>query len=315
MMSEATLVKNERITTTQKSKLVTKRQRKRREQFIFWGFLSPVLFAFFFTVIIPFFIGIYYTFTDWNGVSSTMNFVGLENYKTMFQDPLFGRSFIITVIYTIVNVISMNVLGFGLAFLVTRNLKSRNILRTGFFLPNLIGGLILGFIWQFIFNGVLTSVGQITGIDFLQSSLLGETNTAIMAMALVANWQYAGYLMVIYIAALQNIPEDLIEAAKIDGANAWERLKNITIPLVMPAVTVNLFLALSNSFKVYDLNLALTNGGPGNSTQMLSMHIYTEAFLLNNLGVGQAKAIVFFIVVAAISIVQVYITKKREVEM
>ncbi|MGM9985847.1 MAG: carbohydrate ABC transporter permease [Bacillaceae bacterium] len=289
--------------------------KKRRDQLLFWGFLSPVLIAFTITVIIPFFMGIFYTFTDWNGVSKNIQFVGIENYISMFKDKEFGHSFVITVIYTIINVVLMNGIGFLLAFLVTRQLKTRNLLRTGFFLPNLIGGLILGFIWQFIFNSAVTSVGKMAGVDFLSTSLLGETKTAIIAMTLVANWQYAGYLMVIYVAALQNIPEELIEAAKIDGANGWQRLKHIMIPMVMPAVTINLFLALSNSFKVYDLNLSLTNGGPGNSTEMLSMHIYKEAFILNNMGIGQAKAVFFFIIVAIIAIVQVYFSKKREVEL
>lgn len=290
-------------------------RKKRKENITFWLFLAPVLVTFIFTVVIPFFMGLFYTFTDWNGVSNQIRFMGLSNYSKIFTDKEFLSSFNITVIYTVINIISMNIIGFLLALLVTRNRKVSNLLRAGFFLPNVIGGLVLGFIWQFIFNEVVVSIGEKLDFSFLQTSLLGETNTAILSMIIVANWQYAGYVMVIYVAALQNVPEELLEAAKIDGANTLQRLRHIVFPMVAPAFTVSLFLTLSNSFKVYDLNLALTNGGPGNTTELLSMHIYKEAFVLNNLGIGQAKAIVFFAFVALVSVVQVYFTKKREVEL
>lgn len=278
----------------------------------FWLFIAPSLFALTMVVLIPFIIGIYYTFTNWNGANPNYDFVGLSNYSNLFKDTQFIYSFKITIIYTIVSVITINLLGFGLAYFVTRNLKTKNLLRTGFFMPNLIGGLILGFIWQFLFNSVFTSLGGKLGSTILTTSLLQERTTAIIAMLIVSSWQYAGYIMVIYVAALENVPTDLIEASKIDGANGFQSFKNITLPMVAPSITICLFLTLANSFKLFDLNFSLT---PLKTTEMLSLNIYKEAFVSNNMGVGQAKAIIFFIFVTAISITQVYFTKKREVEM
>lgn len=278
----------------------------------FWLFIAPSLFALTMVVLIPFIIGIYYTFTNWNGANPNYDFVGLSNYSNLFKDTQFIYSFKITIIYTIVSVITINLLGFGLAYFVTRNLKTKNLLRTGFFMPNLIGGLILGFIWQFLFNSVFTSLGGKLGSTILTTSLLQERTTSIIAMLIVSSWQYAGYIMVIYVAALENVPTDLIEASKIDGANGFQSFKNITLPMVAPSITICLFLTLANSFKLFDLNFSLT---PLKTTEMLSLNIYKEAFVSNNMGVGQAKAIIFFIFVTAISITQVYFTKKREVEM
>ena len=263
-------------------------------------------------VIIPFIIGIYYTFTNWNGANPNYDFVGISNYIGLFKDTQFLYSFKITIIYTLASVISINLIGFGLAYFVTRNLKTKNFLRTGFFMPNLIGGLILGFIWQFLFNSVFTSIGSKLESVILSTSLLQERNTAILAMLIVSAWQYAGYIMVIYVAALENVPTDLIEASKIDGANGIQVFKHITLPMVAPSITVCLFLTLANSFKMFDLNFSLT---PLKTTEMLALNIYKEAFVSNNMGIGQAKAIIFFIFVTAISLTQVYFTKKREVEM
>ncbi|WP_088042863.1 carbohydrate ABC transporter permease [Bacillus sp. EAC] len=278
-------------------------------------FVGPAFLIFAALVLIPFFMGIYYSFTNWNGVMGNIQYVGFDNYKYIFtQDKDFLKSFVITTKYTIFAVILTNLIGFGLALLVTKGLKSRNILRTIFFLPNLIGGLLLGFIWQFIFNKGLTSLGAVLGLDSLMQSLLGTANGAFWAIVIVAIWQGAGYIMIIYVAALQGVPQELIEAAQVDGADRFTTLRKIIIPMVAPAVTVCLFLTISWSFKVFDQNLSLTGGGPFKSTEMLALNIYTEAFVNNRYGLGEAKAIVFFVVVAAISILQVYITKKREVE-
>lgn len=285
---------------------------KKRERREFWIFVMPCLFALTLVVIIPFLIGIYYTFTNWNGANPEYDFVGISNYMGLFKDKQFLYSFKITCIYTVASVLTINIIGFGLAYIVTRNLKSKNFLRTGFFIPNLIGGLILGFIWQFLFNSVFTSIGASMGSKILSTSMLQESNTAMIAMLIVSGWQYAGYIMVIYIAALENVPSDLLEAAAIDGASARQSFKNITIPMVMPAITTCLFLTIANAFKTFDLNFALT---PLKTTEMISLNIYKEAFVSNNMGVGQAKAIVFFVFVSAISLIQVYITKKKEVEM
>ena len=282
-----------------------------RDNRTFWMFIGPCLFAFVTVVIIPFFIGIYYTFTDWNGANPKYNFVGLSNYLYVFKDAQFIYSFKISLIYTFGSVITINAIGFGLAYIVTRNLKTKNILRTGFFMPNLIGGLILGFIWQFMFNSVFTGIGEKIGSSILSTSMLQEPNTAVLAMLIVSTWQYAGYIMVIYISALENVPTDLIEAARIDGANGIQVFRHITIPMVRQGMTVCLFLTLANSFKMFDLNFSLT---PSKSTEMLALNIYKEAFVTNNMGIGQAKAIIFFILVTAISLTQVYFNKKKEVE-
>ncbi|WP_420491880.1 carbohydrate ABC transporter permease [Neobacillus niacini] len=290
-------------------------KKKWKEAGIFTLFVGPVLLAFILIVLIPFFTGIYYAFTDWNGVTGTVKWVGLDNFKYLFtEDKQFQQSFLLTTKYTIVSIILTNLIGFGLALLVAQKLRSRNILRTVFFMPNLIGGLILGFIWQFIFVKGFASIGELTGIPLFELAWLGDANTAFWGIVIVSLWQGAGYIMIIYIAALQNVPQELIEAARIDGANRFQILRHITMPLVAPAVTICLFLTTASSFKVFDANLSLTNGGPFKSTEMLALNIYTEAFVNNRYGIGEAKALIFFIVVAAITVLQVTISKKREVE-
>jgi len=285
--------------------------KKSKDSRDFWIFVGPALFAITMVVIIPFIIGIYYTFTNWNGANPEYDLVGISNYIGLLQDTRFIYSLEITIAYTFASVITINLIGFGLAYVVTRKLKTSNFLRTGFFMPNLIGGLILGFIWQFMFNSVFTGLGKNLGSTVLSTSMLQEPSTAMFAMLLVSTWQYAGYIMVIYVAALENVPTDLIEAAHIDGANGVQTFRNITIPMVRQGMTICIFLTLANSFKLFDLNFSLT---PAKTTEMLALNIYKEAFLINNMGVGQAKAIVFFILVTTISLTQVYFNKKKEVE-
>ncbi|WHZ03928.1 sugar ABC transporter permease [Neobacillus sp. YX16] len=290
-------------------------KKKWKDAGLFTLFVGPVLLAFTLIVLIPFFTGIYYAFTDWNGITGTVKWVGLDNFKYLFsEDKQFQQSFMLTTKYTVVSIILTNVIGFGLAILVAQRLKTRNLLRTVFFMPNLIGGLILGFIWQFIFVKGFASIGELTGIPLFELAWLGDANTAFWGIVIVSLWQGAGYIMIIYIAALQNVPQELIEAARIDGANRFQILRHITMPLVAPAVTICLFLTTASSFKVFDANLSLTNGGPFKSTEMLALNIYTEAFVNNRYGIGEAKALIFFIVVAAITVLQVTISKKREVE-
>jgi raffinose/stachyose/melibiose transport system permease protein len=290
-------------------------KKKWKEAGLFTLFVGPVLLAFLLIVLIPFFTGIYYAFTDWNGVTGSVKWVGLDNFKYLFtEDKQFQASFILTTKYTVVAIILTNLIGFGLALLVAQKLKTKNVLRTVFFMPNLIGGLILGFIWQFIFVKGFASIGTLTGIPLFELAWLGDAKSAFWGIVIVSVWQGAGYIMIIYIAALQNVPQELIEAARIDGANRFQVLRHITMPLVAPAVTICLFLTTASSFKVFDANLSLTNGGPFKSTEMLALNIYTEAFVNNRYGIGEAKALIFFIVVAAITILQVTISKKREVE-
>ncbi|MFD0692691.1 carbohydrate ABC transporter permease [Paenibacillus sp. GCM10027628] len=280
-----------------------------------WVFVGPALIFFAIIVVIPFLMSIYYSFTEWNGVSTTVKFNGLDNFKhILFSDTDYRNAFWFTTRLTVTNVIITNLVGFLLALLLTQALKSRNVLRTIFFMPNVIGGLLLGFIWQFIFVKGFATLGDLTNLSFFQLPWLGDAPTAFWAIVIVSVWQGAGYLMIIYIAALSNVPKDMIEAAYIDGATRTQVLRNIIVPLIMPAVTVCLFLTISWSFKIFDINFSLTKGGPFNSTESVSINIYQEAFRNNNYGLGTAKGLVFFIVVAIISTIQVMYTKRKEVE-
>ncbi|MBC2579511.1 carbohydrate ABC transporter permease [Clostridium sp. DJ247] len=286
----------------------------KKKNLTFWAFVGPILVAYIMIQIIPLIFGVYYSFTDWNGINTNkLNWVGLHNYISAFKDKTFVNSFLFTLKFTILSIILLNLIGFGLALVVTKESKIANILRTIFFMPNLIGGLILGFIWQFIFIQVFSSIGTLTGIKSL-SGWLSDGQTGLYGLVILMSWQMAGYLMVIYISSLQNIPPELLEAAQIDGANTWQRMKSIIIPLVRPAFTVSIFLTLSNSFKLYDQNLSLTAGGPAKATEMLAMNIYNTAFQFNLMGVAQAKAVIFFLLIGVVSLTQVYISKKGEVE-
>ncbi|WP_240416399.1 carbohydrate ABC transporter permease [Paenibacillus periandrae] len=279
-------------------------------------FVGPAVFFFIIIVVIPFLMSIYYSFTEWNGVSTTIKWVGFDNFKQIIVgDQDFHKSFWFTTRFSVVMVILTNVVGFALALLLTQALKTRNILRTVFFMPNVIGGLLLGFIWQFIFVKGFATIGEITNIGFFQLPWLGDAPTAFWGLIIVSVWQTAGYLMIIYIAGLANVPKDILEAAYLDGATRWQVLRSITVPLIMPSVTVCLFLAISWAFKMYDLNVSLTKGGPFNSTESVALNIYNEAFSNNRYGLGTAKSLIFFVVVALITVIQVWVTKKKEVEV
>ncbi|MBN2795934.1 MAG: sugar ABC transporter permease [Clostridia bacterium] len=291
----------------------------------FWLFLAPALFAFILVVIIPFIMGIYYSLTDWQAVAGIKpNFVGLENYKTMFTDIAFQYSLIRTFLFTFLSVMSINFMALLFAFLVTREVKGKNFFRAGFFIPNLIGGLVLGYIWQFIFKSVVPSIGTLLHIPALEDLLLlADPTLALFGLIFAFTWQYAGYIMMIYIAALLNVPQELLEAAEIDGANFWQKFRSITLPMIAQAFTITSFLTLVNSFKQFDIIIALTKGGPStiyngeivNATELLAVHIYNVAFKYNDMAQGQARAIIFFLMLSVISIAQVYFSKKREVEM
>jgi len=279
------------------------------------AFVGPALIFFLVIQIIPFLMGIYYSFTSWNGVSSVVEWVGLENYMKIFRnDPKFFDSFIFTTKFMLASVIISNLLGFGLALLLNAALKSRNLLRTVFFIPNVIGGLLLGFIWQFIFVKGFAAIGNLTDLSVFKLPWLGDEITAFWGIVIVFAWQISGYMMVIYIAALQGVDQSLLEAARIDGASSWTLLSKIIVPLILPAFTICFFLTISMAFKIFDLNISLTGGGPFNSTQSVAINIYQEAFQNNRYGLGTAKSILFFIVVAIFTTVQVMMTKKREVE-
>jgi raffinose/stachyose/melibiose transport system permease protein len=295
---------------------------------VFIYFLLPSLSAFIFFVIIPFFMGIYYSFTDWEGLSDIITWIGFKNYEDIFTDYAFVYSFFRTIQYSFMSVIFVNLFAFGIALLVTQKLKFKNVYRAGFFMPNLIGGLVLGYIWKFVYSSALPAISESLG-----PNLSLNADTAMGAIIAVVVWQYAGYIMMIYIAALQNVPQDLIEASKIDGASAWQRLKAITLPLVAQAFTISLFLTLVTSFKQFDTVIALTNGAPAallpewiqsflneSSRSILSMNlmaidVYNTGWVESEFAVGQAKAVVFFIFLLIVSIVQVTYNKRREVEL
>jgi raffinose/stachyose/melibiose transport system permease protein len=268
-------------------------------------FALPTLVAFTIGFIIPFIMGIYLSFCKFTTVTDA-KFIGFSNYLKVFGDATFLHSLWYTALFTIVSVISINFFAFVIAMLLTKGIKGTNLFRTVFFMPNLIGGIVLGYIWQLIFNGILA--------HFNRTLVYSETY-GFWGLVILMCWQQVGYMMIIYIAGIQNIPGELIEAAKIDGASNWQVLKSVTIPMVMPSITICTFLTLTNGFKLFDQNLALTAGEPAKMSQMLALNIYDTFYGRNGWeGVGQAKAVVFFILVAAIAILQNTLSRRKEVQ-
>ena len=294
----------------------------KQNRFINVLFLAPTVFAFVMVIIIPFFFGLYYSMTDWNGISNDINFVGFANFKFLFHNPNFIYSFLITILFTFINVIFVNIVSFVLSLVVTSKIPRRNFYRAGFFVPYLIGGIVLGYIWQFIFNNILVDLGSALSIKFLETSFLSQANTVIWTMAVVNTWQYSGYIMLIFVAAIQSIPASLMEAADVDGAKYPTRVFKILIPMMANAFTISLFLTLTTSFKQFDMNLTLTNGGPATrflgapvkASELLAMNIFNTA-AANQMAEAQAKAVILFIVLLIVSLLQVSINKKKEVEM
>ncbi len=269
-------------------------------------FLMPTLLAFLIAFLIPFIVGLFLSFTEFTTVTDA-KFVGISNYVRAFsQDGTFLDSLWFTVKFAIASVISINVFAFLLALLLTRNIFGTNLFRTVFFMPNLIGGIVLGYIWQLIINGVLYN------FDY---SITSKAQFGYWGLIILMNWQMIGYMMIIYIAGIGNIPTDINEAAKVDGAGAFTTLFRITIPSVMPSITICLFLTITNSFKLFDQNLALTAGAPSGRTRMVALDIYETFYSRNGFeGVGQAKAVIFFLLVAVIALTQLMLTRRKEVE-
>lgn len=269
-------------------------------------FTVPTLIAFAFAFIIPFVQGLYLSFCKFTTVKNA-TWVGLENYKLAFSSGQgFTSALLFTVAFTIIGVVSINLLAFVLALLLTRKIKGTNLFRTVFFMPNLIGGIVLGYTWQQMINAVLYQ---------FETTIVSNAKYGFWGLVILMNWQMMGYMMIIYIAGLQNVPTELIEAAKIDGATSWQTLIKVKIPMVMSSITICMFLTLSNCFKLFDQNKALTNGAPMNKTQMLALNIYDTFYGKTNYeGVGQAKAVVFFVIVAAVALLQLSITRSKEVE-
>ena len=268
-------------------------------------FVLPTLLAFTLFFIIPFIMGIVLSFCKFTTVTNA-SFVGLNNYIRAFSNKDFLNALWFTVKFTVVSVITVNVFAFLLAYALTRGIKGTNLFRTTFFMPNLIGGIVLGYIWQLLINGVLARFGV---------TIMSDAKYGFWGLVILMNWQLIGYMMIIYIAGIQNISTDVLEAAKIDGATKFQTLTKVTIPMVMSSVTICLFLTLTNFFKLFDQNLALTAGGPAKKTSMLALDIYTTFYNRNGWeGVGQAKAVIFFVLVGILALSQLYFTRSKEVE-
>lgn len=292
--------------------IAEKKPLKRIGDMMFFTF--PTIFVFSITLLIPFALGIYLTFMKMPNVISTPVFNGVANYKAALHDTKFWASVILTVKYVLACLVLVNALGFAMAYLVTSGIRGQNFFRTSLFTPNLIGGLVLGYIWQFIFVQTLPTIGKSLGINILKLGWLGDAKLAFWALVIVTVWQLSGYMMLIFIAGLVNVPKDVLEASTIDGANGWHRLTKIILPLMRPAFVITLFMTLKSTFMVYDVNYSLTAGGPYSSTIMATMKIVNKAFLENNYGIGQAEAVFLFIIVAIVSGIQVFIGKKGELE-
>ncbi|MDD7587584.1 MAG: sugar ABC transporter permease [Corynebacterium glucuronolyticum] len=269
-------------------------------------FVLPTLLAFLIAFLVPFIIGFFLSFADFTTITDA-TFVGIENYKVAFSAREgFVDSFIFTVLVVVVSIVTVNLFAFAIAWTLTRKLKGTNFFRTVFFMPNLIGGIVLGYTWQSMINAVLAKYG---------TTIVADWKYGYLGLIMLINWQLVGYMMIIYIAGLQNVPPELIEAAEIDGAGRREILRHVTIPMVMPSITICLFLTLSNTFKLFDQNLALTNGAPRSQTEMVALNIVNTMFnRVGSEGVGQAKAVIFVVVVVAIAMFQLRVTRSREVE-
>ena len=288
---------------------------KKKNALLYASFVGPSMLFFVLVFIVPLLYGFYLTLTDWDGIASTIGFTGFANYAEVFTDLSFWQSMRRTILYSAASVIAINVIAFLLAYLLTSGVKAESFLRAGFFTPNLIGGLILGYIWQFVFSRVFVNIYKIIPVVLFEKSWLSSPATAMASLIIVATWQYSGYMLLIYIAGFVGIPHDLIEAARIDGAGEGLITRKIRIPLMVPSIVISLFLSITRTFKVYDVNLSLTAGGPYDSTKLAAMHIYSKAFEEQKYGVGQAEALVMFVCMAAIALTQTYIGKKRELEM
>jgi raffinose/stachyose/melibiose transport system permease protein len=276
-------------------------------------FAGPGTILFFCVVIVPFIYGLYLTFTSWDGVSANKPFVGFANYAAAFSDSAYWIALGRTAIYSIFAVVFINILAFALAYLVTSGVKGQNFFRAGFFVPNLIGGIVLGYVWKFVFNRAYVAIASaITGAT--ATSPLATTGGAMFCLIFVSVWQYAGYMMLIYVAGFMSVSDSLKEAAMIDGCTPSQAMRNVTIPLMRSSFVQCIFLSITRCFVVYDVNLSLTKGEPFNTSVMAAMHVYNTAFTYKNYGMGQAEALILFIVCAIVGVTQVMIGKKGEVE-
>lgn len=272
----------------------------------FIPFTIVLIIAFIIVFIIPFVMGIGLSFFSFRGtITNPKTFVGLNNYIEAFGDQKFIDAFLFTLKFTLISIVTINGIAFLLALGLTRGHKGSNGIRTVIFMPNLIGGIVLGYIWQVIFNGILNGFGL---------GLSSDSVYGFWGLVIVVNWQMIGYMMIIYIAGIQNISSDLIEASKVDGASSFQRLRHIIIPELAPSFTICLFLTLTNCFKLYDQNLALTGGEPYDTTQMIALNIVNTVYRQNAPGLGQAKAVIFFVLIGVVALIQVFLLRRKEIE-
>ena len=281
----------------------------------FLTFTGPGTFVFASVVVVSFVAGILLTFTNWNGLAGDLSFAGLANYRTAFADTDFWTSMWLTAKYTVLVVVLANALAFSIAYALSGRIRMRGVLRAGFFTPNLIGGIVLGFIWYFIFTQGAVQVFSAIGVDGLATSWLASETLAFWALVIATVWQIAGFLIVIYLAGLTTLPGEVLEAASIDGAGGWRRVRSIVLPLMRPTVTICVFLTIGRSFMTYDMNLTLTNGDPYGSTVLAAMHVYRKAFVSQDFATGQAEALILFVVVATVALLQVAVSRRKEVDL
>lgn len=280
------------------------------------AFTAPALIFYTIFLLIPTISGMYYSFTDWNGLNPDYSFLGLGNFvEVLKEDPDFLNSLWFTLKYVLVMIVLQNVLALVLAVLIESRTRSKGFFRTIFFMPNMISTIISAFMWTFVFSSVLPQIAEKTAIAFLGQSWLGDPKVSFFSIIIVSLWNGVGYMMIIYLAALQGVPQSLKEAAIIDGANAFQTLRSVTLPMITHAITICFFLTLNGAFKVYEVVYGLTGGGPGRSTQVITMNIYEEAFSNNfRYGYASAKSVILFAIVLIFTLIQLRVMKKKEVE-
>ncbi|UJF32465.1 carbohydrate ABC transporter permease [Paenibacillus hexagrammi] len=294
---------------------MTTASKRWRELGVFITFVAPVLVLILLSAEIPFIMSLYYSLTKWNGISKHITFIGLQNFKELFlTDTDALASFFFTLRYSVATIVATNVIALLLAVVLTKTFKLTSILRAAFFVPYIVSLVIIGFIWKFVFSNAFSSLYEWTHWPLFQWSWLGTADLAFISVVFVSVWQSVGFYMMIYITGLQSIPGELNEAAAIDGANGFNRFFRITLPLLMPSLTVALFLSISNSLKVFDIIFTLTFGGPGKTTTSSTMDIYNEAFVNNRFGYATAKSLMFVVLILLITLIQVKFFKSKEVE-
>lgn len=277
-------------------------------------FALPSVIIFITVMVIPFAYGLFMSFTDSNGVQNSFKMIGFQNYANVVHDPAFWSSFLVTIKYVFACVILTNALAFFIGYLLTTGIRGEKFLRAAFFTPNLLGGIVLGLIWQFIFQNAFVYMGTALHIPLFETSWLADPTKALWALVVVTVWQLSGYMMIIYIAGFMSISKDVLEAADIDGCSYMQKILHIEMPLMVPSFIICMFLTLSRCFMIYDVNISLTKGDPFGSTVLISLNIFREAFNNQNYGKGQAEAFFLFLIIAVISVIQVYFGKKAEVE-